>query len=176
LVMELVWPKQSRKPSAIDQSEPPVFTPSAGPAVNSTVATVYIQPRRTVQPLLIHLTVSLLLYQYLSNDVGAENISREYPTPIGTMIDMVKHNGDGLTYYKIKTCPSIKDCIREALGQLIEYSYWPGGQTAYELVIVTPHPATSAVITYMNKLRTTLNLPIWYQQFDLFQNALGDKA
>jgi hypothetical protein len=51
--------------------------------------------------------------------------------------------GKDITYFEIKIALTAKGCIREALGQLLEYNVYPGEQRASEMVVVGEHPATA---------------------------------
>ena len=176
LFMALIWPKQAALPAISVQVPDQAFEPGAGPAFNDVAARAYIVPERTVQPELVHQRISQMLYEHLTSEFGQGAIAREYATPVGTYIDMVKHLTGNSTYYEIKTYQDIRQCVREAVGQLLEYAYWPGNRPAQELVIVTPHPVTPAVADYMVRLRATLNVSIWYQQFEVSTRILVDRV
>ncbi|SOD99746.1 hypothetical protein [Spirosoma fluviale] len=174
LIMRMVWPTLTLPP--LPPPGPISFEPGLGPKSTNPNGVLYTKPEQTIQPALIHLQVSLALHRHLSEIYGHQAVSREMHKSNNTLIDMVRQEGDGLLFYEIKTYPSIRTCIREAIGQLLEYSYWTTGQLAKELIIVTPLPADEETRSYMNNLRTTLNLPVWYQQFDLSQNTLSSKV
>jgi hypothetical protein len=72
----------------------------------------------------------------LGKDAGNAN------TNLLAKIDMIESTEDALVYYEVKTSDDIKLCIREALGQLLEYSYWPGGREAKSLIIITENQMT----------------------------------
>lgn len=148
------------------------FSPGPGPESDKIVEGAYLLPERTVQPIRLHYQVSQALYSFLVKNYGTSSVRAEQPTGDGKFIDLVRLDTDGVIFYEIKTYPSVRECIREAVGQLLEYSYWPNQQIAKELIIVTPHPATNTVKQYIAHLRDTLSLPISYQQFDLFKSKL----
>jgi hypothetical protein len=50
--------------------------------------------------------------------------------PTGGRIDLVVRTGEGYEFYEIKTYGSARACIREAIGQLLEYAMWPGAEPA----------------------------------------------
>ena len=77
-------------------------------------------------------------------------------------------------YYEIKTNPNIRECLREGIAQLIEYSYWPGGNEAETLVVVSENPFTPDARRYLVMLRERFHLPIFYQYLDLANGSLGD--
>jgi hypothetical protein len=70
-------------------------------------------------------------------------------------------------YYEIKTGLSAQSCIREALGQLLEYAYWPGAQLAARLVIIGEPPLDKYAKTYLETLQKEFSLPVEYRQFDM---------
>lgn len=136
----------------------------------------YDRQAKTIQLAKEHRELSHKLYKHLVNVYGSDNVGTENRTLYNTAIDIVRRDGEDWCFYEIKTYSSLKKSIREAVGQLLEYSYWTTGQLAKELIIVTALPADIETRSYMNNLRSTLNLPIWYQQFDLSQNALSSKV
>jgi hypothetical protein len=58
-----------------------------------------------------------------------------------------------------QACPP-RSCIRDAIGQLLEYSYWPGAQQAHMLVIVSEAEYHDEAKTYIERLRKDFLLPI----------------
>ena len=76
-------------------------------------------------------------------------------------------------FYEIKTYGTAKRSIRHALGQILEYSYWPGRERAEKLIIVSDNPHNMEIINYMNLLREHLKIPIYYQSFNV-PNILGE--
>lgn len=109
------------------------------------------------------------IYKQLSNEyVGTEKkVGTEIPTGYGTVIDLVVSCPDeGDTFYEIKTCNTALKCIREALGQLFEYSYYPLSQNARKLIIVSVHPVNESIISYIRHLRNVTSIGIYYQAFD----------
>jgi len=54
-------------------------------------------------------------------------------------------------------------CIREAVGQLLEYCLWPGGVQAQKLVVVGEMPLDPDAKTYLVALNGKLSIPIEYR-------------
>jgi hypothetical protein len=81
--------------------------------------------------------------------------------------DIVVTRGNEYWIYEAKADPKIRYCIRQALGQLLEYSFWPGNQEAAKLVIVGEVALGSEAAQYLARLRKLFLLPVEYQQFDL---------
>lgn len=105
------------------------------------------------------------LYSELSNIYGKENVGTEIYLN-GLSIDLVVKQGEGYWFYEIKTASTARACIRQALGQILEYSYWPGHQRAAKLIIVGLAVASAEEISYIDYLRNTFGLPLEYQSID----------
>ena len=67
-------------------------------------------------------------------------------------------------YYEITTAASPRSSLREAIAQLLEYSFWPGAQPATRLIIVGESPADNDCIEYLRRLNLKFPLPIYYEQ------------
>ena len=81
-------------------------------------------------------------------------------------------NIDGLTFYEIKIRGSALQCIREAIGQLLEYSLFSENKHARKLVVVGLVRANKSTVKYMLHLRTITGLEILYQYFDYANRQL----
>ena len=81
----------------------------------------------------------------------------------GTSIDLVVKDKGVYYFYEIKTASTAKACIRQALGQILEYSYWPGNQKAEKLVVVGAPSLDKDTTKYIEYLRNKFNLPIEYR-------------
>lgn len=134
-------------------------TPRAG-------QTSYERTAKIIEVELRHSRIGDALALYLESIHGEGKIGKEEPTGNGTNID-VAVRGDERIYYEIKTGFSAQRCIRDALGQLLEYSHWPGAQKAARLVVVGEAPLDENAAAYIKKLKKEFSLPIEYQQFDL---------
>ncbi len=113
------------------------------------------------------------LFNILSTQYGADNVGTENDTGRGSRVDLVVRQNGKHHYYEIKTNLCVRSCIREALSQLLEYSYWPGGFAAESLVIVSENPLTLDARRYIKSLRTRFKLPIFYQCLDIKRGILG---
>ena len=96
----------------------------------------YERNAQTVDKSLRHNIVQAALFEYLEELHGEDNASGEQDCGNGTPIDVAVRDGDRFVYYELKTGLSAQSCIREAIGQLMEYSYWPGAQKADKLIVV----------------------------------------
>ena len=50
--------------------------------------------------------------------------------------DILVKDGDGFIIYEIKTSDTCRECVKEALGQLMVYGFWPNSPKINGLVIV----------------------------------------
>lgn len=87
----------------------------------------------------------------------------------------IKGNGE-LHFFEVKTNASAKLCIREALGQILEYSYYPNISRAKSLFIVGPEEPQKDDISYMNYLRNNFKLPIWYRWYSFPEDKIYESV
>lgn len=99
--------------------------------------------------LLRHNDLQYRLYKELSEIYGKKNVGTEVNVN-GLSIDLVVKREDEYWFYEIKTASTVKACIRQALGQIMEYSYWPGHQKATKLVIAGEPVATEDESKYLD--------------------------
>ena len=130
------------------------------------------RPERNIERVLRHNELQAALYSHLCDIHGEENVSGEQDCGIGKFVDVAVRNGGEYVYHEIKTGYSPQSCIREALGQLMEYSFWPGAQEARGLVVVGEAPWDDEVGDYLDRLRGKFSLPLVYQQFDMDEGRL----
>jgi hypothetical protein len=70
-------------------------------------------------------------------------------------------------FYEIKTAQSPRACLREAIGQLLEYAFWHGGQRATRLIVVGETAIDSDGLEYLDRLRMQFSLPIEYEHISV---------
>ena len=74
-------------------------------------------------------------------------------------------------FYEIKTSPA-KASIREALGQIMEYAFYPTGKKADKLFIIAPSQADDLDKQYIQTLRKVFNIPVWFQYYSIPEKKL----
>jgi hypothetical protein len=104
------------------------------------------------------------LYRQLVAEYGTENVHREVPTGNGNSVDVAVQQTEGFWFYEIKTFQSPRACVREAIGQLLEYAFWPKSQEACRLIIVGETAPDQDVLEYCRRLKQRFSLPVEYQQ------------
>ena len=139
----------------------PEITQTGEPS--STTATVEAAIRKVE---LRHFDIQTRLMQHLVNLHGSSCVYKEYDSVDRKRVDLVVKKDHQVTYYEIKICNSAQQCIRQAIGQLLEYSYWPGAEQATRLIVVGEPELDSDTRKYLVTLDEIFNLRICYLQFD----------
>ncbi|AYA37834.1 hypothetical protein D3Y59_12740 [Hymenobacter oligotrophus] len=124
---------------------------------------------RSIELRALHEQVQSRLIKHLRQQFPGEEVVKEaLIKPFNSYIDAVRRPASGRdVFYEVKVLPTLKACIREALGQLLEYACWPDQVLSREWVVVSYHPATAESTRYLNKLRAEFNLPVEYLQIPL---------
>lgn len=79
---------------------------------------------------------------------------------------------DEIHYFEVKT-GSARQSIREALGQILEYSHYNHKSTrASKLFIVGPEKPDKYDVAYIQKLREMYNLPVYFRWFSFEDGKL----
>ena len=110
-----------------------------------------------------HNIIQQTLYQQLTSKYGKDNVGTEQPSGVGTKIDVVVKIKNEYWFYEIKTAPTPKACLREAIGQLLEYGYWPGAQEPSRFIVVGESPLDEDGQEYILRLRKRFSLPLEYE-------------
>lgn len=125
---------------------------------------------------LIHNDLVDKLYQKLVSIHGKANVGTELTGgPSQTSIDLVVRSKGAFIFYEVKTSPSLRKCIREAIPQLLEYAYWPKEERAKELIIVTTNSPTKDGRAYLKHLRDKFDVPIFHETIDRKTGTLSKR-
>jgi len=104
------------------------------------------------------------LFARLVAKYGEDSVGTEIATGSGTRIDVAVKTGNGYRIYEIKPYQSPRACIRDAIGQLLEYAHWQSEFNAIELVVVGRKKIDADARQYLQILRDLYQLPISYTQ------------
>lgn len=135
--------------------------------------------RRTYRSLekdsdLFHNRMQTAIYKQLCKESGENNVGTEQDTGFGSRVDIaVKEQAGSVVFYELKTSNSIRQCIREGLSQLMEYSFFPNKTNASKLIIVSQNKIDKDNKCYIKTLREKFSILIYYQQFNTETNQLG---
>lgn len=133
-----------------------------------------VRPPRTTASLseqqlniiLRHNEIQRSFHDHLASIYGPDDVGTERNSA-GGFVDVVVRRGDKFWFYEIKTAMSARGCIRDALAQLLEYSFWPGAQVAERLIVVGEPALDDDSKRYLMTLRERFSLNIEYEQFNL---------
>ncbi|MFJ6023552.1 hypothetical protein ACIQC9_02985 [Brevundimonas sp. NPDC092305] len=122
-------------------------------------------PERSLDIYLRHAEIQRRLKLQLLAE-GCDEVILE--PPIGRRaIDLVARHGTALWFYEVKTGPDDRACLREALGQLLEYALWPGATKPDRLIVVGEPPLSNLGAEYLDRLNASFPVPIAYRQLTL---------
>jgi hypothetical protein len=107
-----------------------------------------------------HIRLQNRVYDLLVKYFGAKHVfyERDY-------VDLSINAGGGTTLIEIKTAPTAKRCMREALGQLLEYAHYQKRYKSSEFVVMGDAPLTQKDQCYLDFLRIQYGLPLNYSQY-----------
>lgn len=120
----------------------------------------------TKEVTLRHNELQTRLFESLASLHGKDNVGTELIAGRRKRIDLVVEARNCYTLYELKTSSCVESCIRDALAQLIEYSYWvrKAGKDVHELVILSENKLTDSAQAYMRYLKANIGIPISYQR------------
>ena len=147
-----------------------------GKSEKSLERRVSLRQKKIVQSEPLHDSIQEILYNHLVNIHGVKNVGMETDTGLATRIDVSVNTDDGLILYEVKSYPSVMITIRAALGQLLEYAYYPSPiQNLKELIIVSHIPIEKVDKEYLEFLRNKTSLKIFYQSVDPDTKLISEK-
>jgi hypothetical protein len=142
---------------------PATFTFRAGNRAKKS-STAFSSAERQLSVTLRHNVLQEELYSQLCVEYGAENVGTEIISGSGGRIDVVVEHGESYTFFEIKVGRSLQGCMREAIGQLLEYSYWPHSRQAISLIVAGEPALDSEGREFLEKLQHHFSIPIGYRQ------------
>lgn len=84
----------------------------------------------------------------------------------GHRIDAVLSDDSRRVFVELKTRGTVRQIIRQALSQLLEYAYWPNSYRCDALLIVGNSPAGQGEQEYLRMLRKRFKLPVHYLHYE----------
>lgn len=121
----------------------------------------YSSVEREINITIRHSLIQEELQKQLEEEYGQDNVSLENDCR-GNRIDIVVKQNNDYYFYEVKVGSSAKSCIRQGLGQILEYAYGDSKRDAVKLVIVGEPKLNSESKKYINFLNTEFGLPINY--------------
>jgi hypothetical protein len=152
------------------------FIFKSGKTIKSLENRVSTRQKKIIQSEPLHDKIQKILYEQLLNIYSEENVGMETDTGLATRIDVSVSSADGVILYEVKSYPSVMITIRVAIGQLLEYGYYPNPiENLVEMIIVSHIPIDEESKEYLEFLRTTTSLKIFYQSVNLRTRLISDK-
>lgn len=118
-----------------------------------------------------HVALQDALYAQLVSEHGHDSVGVEQPAPGGGIADAVAETADGLILFEIKTAATARGCVREALGQLLDYGCWPGAPLPVELCVVGEPALDASTARYIDALNARFPVPLTYRSVTLPESA-----
>jgi len=116
-----------------------------------------------------HNNIQNQIFDLLINSNDYKSVKMEH-----NFVDIVTiDNNDLIRYYELKPTTA-KKAIREAFGQLMEYSHYPGKNRADQLVVVSYAVPTADDINYLIQLREVYKIPLFYCYFNMNKRILSE--
>ncbi|MCW3110273.1 MAG: hypothetical protein JWQ09_4779 [Segetibacter sp.] len=115
----------------------------------------------------IHNIMQNRFLKYLKNKHKGQTIEREYKN----RIDVYREDGSAEWLYEIKPFESPYRCIREGIGQLLDYVHRFRSLEDLTVVIVGPEKPKDSDQRFIAHLQETLSVAFEYQAFDYLNNA-----
>ena len=112
-----------------------------------------------------HVRLQNRVYDLLVGCFGARSVfyERDY-------VDLSIETDGSTILIEVKTAPTAKRCMREAIGQLLEYAHYPKGKKSCEFVVMGDAPMTRNDQYYLDFLRRQYNFPLRYSLY-VWQNG-----
>ena len=139
-----------------------VFKPEQAAAEDWARATTVTRTAGVSQVPLRHRVLQDALKTELESE-GAV-VSIENPDGRGGYIDLVACRDGEYEFYEIKIDSSARLAIRHAIGQLLEYAYWPVAARPKRVVVVAEPPLDPEAADYLRTLETETGLAVGYRQ------------
>ena len=146
-------------------SRPQGFLFRAGhtPYVQSQTSTY---TERTLNVRLRHNELQTKIYGILCDEFSPDSVGTELPASFGGEIDFVVESVRGRIFAELKTSGTARACVREAVGQLLDYSYFRETSHPAEIWVIGTGKPTLHDQDYLELMRSTLRIPIYYRCFD----------
>ncbi|TYA78395.1 hypothetical protein [Seonamhaeicola marinus] len=120
------------------------------PQIRTTSSTSFIVEQK-------HNKIQEALKEKLSTKYGEENVILEE-----NYVDVKLLQPDYIGFYEVKSSSYASQCIREALGQVLQYSFCDTDTRKKKIIVVGQYPANDQDLGYINYIKEKLNLDFEY--------------
>lgn len=109
----------------------------------------------------IHNIIQNKFIKYLANNYPNESIKGEK-----NRIDAKRENDSEIHIYEIKPYENVFSCIRDGIGQLLDYSHHYNTKKEIKIYIVGPNTPNDKDLKFINAIRNNIKIPFSYISFD----------
>lgn len=124
-----------------------------------------------------HADITNDLHKYLtqSNTYKDFEISTEKTRISNNLVDCAAKNKNKHILFEVKTANSVLACIRQALGQIMEYALLDTSLDVEQLIIIGPAIPNDNDLIYFQNLKDKLKLPLQYWSYSFGEKKLTKK-
>ncbi|WP_339869366.1 hypothetical protein [uncultured Algoriphagus sp.] len=124
-----------------------------------------------------HSALTQDLYKYHLNvlKISSDFLSAEKSTVGDCLVDFAINEGGLFSIYEAKTCSTGLLNFRQALGQLFEYAFLDSTICIKKLVIVGPVKLKEFEVSYLNQIRSAINVKIEYWAYQKSEKDLKNR-
>lgn len=141
----------------------PLFIPSP-PPIRSQGPVKVVTKETEIFRRQEHQAIQDALWKCLVEEYGLGNVDCEHTIPGVGFVDIAVQGPNGMVYFEIKVATDLKSCIRQAVGQLLEYGHWDHSGRCQRMVIVSKFTLDDAGKAYLSLLKNQYGLPLDYLQ------------
>ena len=124
-----------------------------------------------------HVIIQDAFFDYLKHFFPNDELKKEARiTKLNCSIDVYQIRESGIKIiYEIKTFVDLLYSIRMALGQLLEYGYYPNRNEKHKLIVVSNKYITNDIKLYIDNLKSLFSMDIGVINFDLENKVIKEK-
>ena len=124
----------------------------------------------------LHSAIQDDFYLFLKKTFPLDKIVKEaFISGINRRIDIYHKREDGTQIiYEVKSYNNLETSIKDAIGQLLEYAYYPDRKTRFQLFVVSHKQITIKLKQYINNLNNLLGINLGVIFFDNARQTIVD--
>lgn len=113
-----------------------------------------------------------ILYGQLKEEHGYKNVSSDLGRAWGNCeADLIVQHSNGIDIYEVKSAITSRECVRQALGQLFVYAFWPiksssGNDEVLRLIAAGSGKLDSDTKAFLEILNNLLRIPVSYRRIE----------
>lgn len=128
---------------------------------------------KTIQKIHSEIIEGLQSFLFPDYSLHVKNLSIEKTRFNGNIADLVTlHAGRGIEIYEIKTSASGRRNMREAIGQLLDYSLHSGKYTVRKIIIVSPVSLNKTEKLFLKAIQSQIKLKLEYLEYSLANKCI----